>query len=199
MPGDFLEADDPYAVFDAWIAEAAAAEPNDPNAMALATVDESGLPDVRVVLLNGLDRRGFVFYTNVGSAKGRQLAGQPKAALAFHWKSLHRQVRVRGTIEQVTAAEADAYFTTRPRLSQVGAWASRQSEPLGSRAELEAAVAARETEFQGGEPPRPPHWTGFRIVPISIEFWQDRPFRLHDRVVFRAADGGAWTRTRLYP
>lgn len=199
MAGDFHEADDPFVVFDAWLAEAGASEPNDPNAMALATVDGDGLPDVRMVLLNGFDRRGFVFYTNVGSAKGRELAAQPKAAAVWHWKSLRRQIRARGPVEQVSPAEADAYFATRPRLSRIGAWASAQSQPLGSRAELEQAVADREAEFDGVEPPRPPHWTGFRLIPISIEFWQDKPFRLHDRAVFgRRADGG-WTRTRLYP
>lgn len=199
MSGDFHAADDPYSVFEAWMAEAVAAEPNDPNAMALATSGADGLPDVRMVLLNGVDRRGFVFYTNLGSAKGRELAENPQAAVVFHWKSLRRQVRARGRVEQVSGAEADAYYATRPRLSRIGAWASKQSEPLASRAELEQAVAEREAEFEGGEPPRPPHWTGFRIVPISIEFWQDKPFRLHDRAVFKTAGDGAWTRTRLYP
>lgn len=199
MSGDFHEADDPFLVFDAWMADAQASEPNDPNAMALATVDADGLPDVRMVLLNGIDRRGFVFYTNVGSAKGRELAAQPKAAAVWHWKSLRRQIRVRGAVKQVSAEEADAYYSSRPRMSRIGAWASDQSQPLGSRAELEQAVATRDAEFAGVEPPRPPHWTGFRIIPISIEFWQDKPFRLHDRAVFRATGDGAWTRTRLYP
>lgn len=199
MSSDFHATDDPFTIFDAWMAEAAAAEINDPNAMALATVDGDGLPDVRVVLLNGVDRRGFVFYTNVGSAKGRELAAQPRAAAVFHWKSLRRQIRIRGAVERVTDAEADAYFATRPRLSRIGAWASRQSTPLSSRRELEDAVTAFETRFEGEEPPRPPHWTGFRIIPISIEFWQDMPFRLHDRATFAAQPDGSWTRTRLYP
>ena len=199
MSGDFHGAEDPFPVFDAWMAEARAAEPNDPNAMALATVDADGSPDVRMVLMNGLDRRGFVFYSHLGSAKGRELAAQPRAAALFHWKTLRRQVRIRGPVEQVSDAEADAYYATRPRLSRIGAWASKQSQPLASREELLAAVAAREAEFEGREPPRPPHWTGFRIVPHSIEFWLDQPFRLHDRALFsRGADGG-WTRTRLYP
>jgi pyridoxamine 5'-phosphate oxidase len=199
MPGDFHEASDPLPVFEAWMAEAQDSEPNDPNAMALATTDAEGMPDVRIVLLNGLDPRGFVFYSHLGSAKGRQIAAQPKAAAVFHWKSLRRQVRLRGPVELVSDAEADAYFAGRPRLSRIGAWASRQSEALESRAALEQAVAAREAEFAGTEPPRPPHWTGFRIVPISIEFWQDRPFRLHDRAVFLRGADGAWTRERLYP
>ena len=200
MPYDFHDAADPLAVFEAWFADAQASEPNDPNAMALATVDADGLPDVRIVLMNGRDEAGFVFYTNAGSAKGRELKAQPKAALVFHWKSLRRQVRVRGPVEQVSDAEADAYYATRPWLSRIGAWASVQSQPLASRAALEQAVAERESEFERREPPRPPWWTGFRILPISIEFWIDMPFRLHDRAVFtRASAGGDWTRTRLFP
>ncbi|MDR4307934.1 pyridoxamine 5'-phosphate oxidase [Chelatococcus sambhunathii] len=200
MPYDFHQADDPFPVFETWLEEATAAEPNDPNAMALATVDASGLPDVRMVLMNGYDRRGFVFYTNLGSAKARELDATPKASLLFHWKSLRRQVRVRGTVERVTPEEADAYYATRPRLSRIGAWASIQSQPLDSRETLERAVAARETEFLGREPPRPSWWSGFRIVPISIEFWQDGAFRLHDRALFeRTSEDGSWTRTRLYP
>lgn len=205
MPGDsrvldFHAVDDPFAVFDAWLADAKESEPNDPNAMALATVDDDGLPDVRMVLLNGLDRRGFTFFTNAGSAKGRELDGQPKAAAVFHWKSLRRQVRVRGPVERVSPQEADAYFASRPRLSRIGAWASRQSRPLASRAELEEAVAAREAEFEGREPPRPGWWTGYRIVPTSIEFWLDMPFRLHDRAAFtRDTARAPWTRTRLFP
>ncbi|MGA0530523.1 pyridoxamine 5'-phosphate oxidase [Hansschlegelia sp. KR7-227] len=199
MSGDFHATDDPFDVFDSWFEEARASEINDPNAMALATVDADGLPDVRVVLMNGYDRRSLAFYTNVGSAKGRQLDGRPKAAAVFHWKSLRRQVRFRGPVERVTDAEADAYYATRPRLSRIGAWASRQSQPLASRAELEQAVARREAQFEGGDPPRPEWWTGYRIVPISIEFWLDQPFRLHDRAEFRRDGGGGWTRTRLYP
>ncbi len=196
---DFTQAGEPFRLFVEWLDEARRSEPNDPNAMALATVDADGLPDVRMVLLNGFDERGFVFYTNTESAKGRELSGQPKAAAVFHWKSLRRQVRVRGPVEQVTAEEADAYFASRPRLSQIGAWASQQSRPLEGRFALETAVAAVTARHALGDVPRPPHWTGFRILPTQIEFWHDRPFRLHDRVVFRRADDGAWERTRLYP
>ncbi|MEP9349316.1 pyridoxamine 5'-phosphate oxidase [Xanthobacter sp. KR7-225] len=198
--GDFTEASEPFRLFAAWLEEAAKSEPNDPNAMTLATVDESGLPDARMVLLKGLDARGFVFFTNTESAKGRELAAVPKAAAVFHWKSLRRQVRVRGAVEQVSAEEADAYFATRPRLSQIGAWASQQSRPLEGRFALEAAVAATTARYGLGTVPRPPHWTGFRIVPVAIEFWHDRPFRLHDRVLFnRAGEGADWGKTRLYP
>lgn len=198
--GALHEADDPYPLFESWFAEAKDSEPNDPNAMALATVDGDGLPDVRMVLLNGLDRRGFVFFSNRGSAKGSELTGQPKAAAVFHWKSLRRQVRVRGPVEEVSAEEADAYYASRPRLSRIGAWASIQSQPLASRAELEQAVARREAEFEGREPPRPAWWTGWRIVPTSVEFWLDMPYRLHDRAVFsREGAAAPWVRTRLYP
>lgn len=200
MPDDFHEVSEPFQVFEAWLEEAKAAEPNDPNAMALATVDAGGLPDVRMVLMNGYDRRGFVFFTNLGSAKALELLANPKAALLFHWKSLRRQVRVRGAVERVSREEADAYYATRPRLSRIGAWASIQSQPLGSRKELEDAVAAREAEFEGREPPRPGWWSGFRVAPVAIEFWLDMPFRLHDRALFaREAPDGEWTRTRLYP
>jgi pyridoxamine 5'-phosphate oxidase len=168
--------------------------------MSLATVDATGMPNVRMVLLKGLDDRGFVFYTNLDSRKGRELAGQPRAALAFHWKSLTRQVRVRGSVERVEASEADAYFATRPRLAQIGAWASRQSAPLESRLAFEKAVALHTARFGLGSVPRPDHWGGFRVVPVAIEFWHDRPFRLHDRIEFtRGAIGEPWTRTRLYP
>jgi pyridoxamine 5'-phosphate oxidase len=198
--GDFTEADEPLRLFSAWLKEAEVAEPADANAMALATVDNTGLPNVRMVLLKGLDARGFVFYSNDESQKGRELAAQPMAALAFHWKSLTRQVRVRGPVERVDAAEADAYFATRPRLAQIGAWASRQSAPLESRLAFEKAVALHAAKFAVGTVPRPPYWGGYRVVPLSMEFWHDRPFRLHDRVVFRRAGlGEAWARTRLYP
>ncbi|WP_293866657.1 pyridoxamine 5'-phosphate oxidase [uncultured Alsobacter sp.] len=200
MAGDFTASDDPFALFDTWFAEAAKSEVNDPNAMALATVDADGLPDVRMVLLKGADPAGFVFYTNTESAKGTELAGNPKAAVVFHWKSLQRQVRVRGPVERVTDAEADAYFASRARDSRIGAWASQQSRPLESRFALEKAVAYHAARFAVGEVPRPPHWTGFRIRPVYMEFWQNGLFRLHDRVVFRRpAPEGDWNRQRLYP
>ncbi|MGE0856608.1 MAG: pyridoxamine 5'-phosphate oxidase [Hyphomicrobiaceae bacterium] len=202
---DFTLAEDPFALFEAWLREAEASEVNDPNGMALATSDAGGLPNVRMVLLKGLDPpgahpRGFVFYTNTESAKGRELAGNMQAALLFHWKSLRRQVRVRGAVERVQVAEADAYFSTRPRGSRLGAWASDQSRPLDSRFALEKRVAPVTARHLVGDIPRPPHWSGFRVVPVEIEFWHDRPFRLHDRVVFRRAmPAEAWSRTRLYP
>ncbi len=180
------------------MAEAVASEPNDPTAMALATVDADGLPNVRMVLLKGADESGFVFYTNRDSNKGRELAATRKAALAFHWKSLRRQIRARGTVTEVSEAEADVYFASRPRDSRIGAWASQQSRPLESRFAFEKAIAAYAAKYALGEVPRPPYWTGYRIDPVSIEFWHDRPFRLHDRVLFTKAEGG-WTRTRLYP
>ena len=199
--GDFTAATEPFRLFEEWFAEARETEPNDPNAMALSTVDADGLPDVRMVLLNARDERGFVFFTNTGSAKGRELAAVPKAAVVFHWKSLRRQIRVRGLVETVSEAEADAYFATRPRLSQIGAWASQQSRPLEGRFALEGAIAKVTAQYALGTVPRPPHWTGFRIRPVQIEFWHDRPFRLHDRILFRreAPDEGEWARTRLYP
>lgn len=200
ISGDFTESSDPLALFEAWFAEAKAAEPNDPEAMALATVDAAGLPDVRVVLLKAADECGFVFYTNEQSAKGAELAANPKAALALHWKSIRRQVRVRGPVERVSDAEADAYFATRSRPSQIGAWASDQSRPLDSRATFEARVAEVEKRFGGKDVTRPPHWGGYRVVPVQIEFWMDQPYRLHDRVKFtRDGAGGAWRKTRLYP
>jgi pyridoxamine 5'-phosphate oxidase len=189
---------DPFLLFSEWLAEATKSEPNDPNAIALATVDESGLPDVRMVLLKGFGPDGFVFYTNLGSSKGRELASTPKAALCFHWKSLRRQVRIRGSVEPVTLEEADAYFATRPRLAKIGAWASKQSEPLESRLALEKAVALTTARFAVGEVPRPPHWSGFRIVPVEIEFWHDGAFRLHHRARFSRA-GEGWTKAMLYP
>jgi pyridoxamine 5'-phosphate oxidase len=196
--GDLTEADEPWALFRGWIEEAKASEINDPNAMALATVDSDGLPDVRMVLLNGFDENGFVFYTNMESNKGRQLLAQPKAALVMHWKSLRRQVRARGPVIQVSDAQADAYFQGRPRQSRIGAWASQQSRPLESPLALEKAVALTAAKYAIGEVPRPPHWTGFRIAPSVIEFWQDKPFRLHDRVVF-TREGDGWRKVRLYP
>jgi pyridoxamine 5'-phosphate oxidase len=195
---DLDGAADPFSLFGSWLAEAEASEPADPNAMALATVDEDGMPDVRTVLLKGFDEAGFVFYTNLDSRKGRQLRANPKAALLFYWKSLKRQVRLRGVVEPVSSAEADAYFASRPRLSRIGAWASRQSELLESRLALEKAVAAATARFAAGAVPRPPHWSGFRLTPVAIEFWREGAFRLHDRVLFRR-DGEAWSRQRLYP
>ena len=194
----FAGANNPYDLFEAWMAEAKASELNDPDAMALATVDADGLPDARMVLLKGIGPRGFVFYTNYESAKGNELAGQPRAALLFHWKSLRRQVRVRGAVERVTEAEADAYFASRARGSRIGAWASDQSRALESRAVLEARAAEVEARFEGQDVPRPPHWSGFRVIPSQIEFWRDGAFRLHDRLRFDRA-GEGWETTRLYP
>jgi pyridoxamine 5'-phosphate oxidase len=196
--GDFTEENEPFSLFGAWLKDAEAAEVNDPNALALATVDEDGLPNVRMVLLKGFDADGFVFYTNYESTKGRELLGQKKAAMVFHWKSLRRQIRIRGPVEPVSAAEADAYFDSRPRGSRIGAWASKQSRPLEGRFALEKAVAEYTAKFGIGSIPRPDHWSGFRLKPVSIEFWHDRPFRLHDRVEFKRADAG-WEMVRKYP
>jgi pyridoxamine 5'-phosphate oxidase len=197
---DFSAASEPFKLFDSWMKEAEAREPNDPNALALATVDADGMPNVRMVLLKEWDAHGFVFYTNFESAKGRELLAHPKAALCFHWKSLRRQVRARGVAAPVSDGEADAYFASRPRLSRIGAWASKQSRPLESRFALEKAAAQYGVKYALGEVPRPPYWSGFRLAPVEIEFWCDRPFRLHDRIVFRrAAPGEAWTKQRLYP
>jgi pyridoxamine 5'-phosphate oxidase len=198
MNRDFTEAADPIALFSSWLGDAEASEPNDPNAVALATVDAGGMPNARMVLLKGFDARGFAFFTNTGSVKGGELLARPKAALCFHWKSLRRQVRVRGEVTPVDPAEADAYFASRARGSRIGAWASQQSRPLDSRTTLEKAVAAFTARFGEGDIPRPEHWSGFRIVPAEIEFWSNGEFRLHDRLLFRrTADG--WERTRLYP
>lgn len=198
--GDFSQAEEPFRLFSRWLKDAEGKEPNDPNAMAVASVDETGLPDVRMVLLKDFDERGFVFYTNFESKKGQELLASHKAALLFHWKTLRRQVRIRGSVEVVADAEADAYYASRARASRIGAWASRQSRPLESRFALEKAVAEYGLKFGLGEVPRPPHWSGFRVVPSTIEFWHDRPFRLHDRIEFtRDAPGLAWDRVRLYP
>ncbi|MGO4133968.1 pyridoxamine 5'-phosphate oxidase [Rhizobium brockwellii] len=198
--GDFTESGEPFKLFAEWLKEAEASEPNDPNAVALATVDEDGLPNVRMVLLKGFDDDGFVFYTNFESQKGREILGQKKAAMCFHWKSLRRQVRLRGPVEIVADAEADDYFKTRARGSRIGAWASKQSRPLESRFALEKAVAEYTARYAIGEIPRPAHWSGFRIRPTSIEFWKDQKFRLHDRVEFRRpSPEGEWDKVRMYP
>lgn len=206
--GDFTSANEPFALFADWFAEAQASEPNDPNAMALATVDPDGLPDVRMVLMKGYDTDGFVFYSHLASQKGQELAANPKAALLFHWKSLRRQVRVRGPVTPVTEAEADEYFASRPKQSQIGAWASKQSQPLESRFAFEQAIAREAAKHLVGGVPRPAGWSGWRITPQRIEFWHDRPFRLHDRIEFRRdlpaatpndPQSGSWSKVRLYP
>src|SRR3954451_344665 len=205
---------DAFGLFRQWIADAEKSEPEDPNAMALATADASGVPSVRMVLLKGIDERGFVFYTNLESRKGVQLAENPNAALCFHWKSLKRQIRVEGPVEVVSDAEADEYYHSRPRGSQIGAWASRQSRPLEGRWELEKRVAEFTAKHAIGTIPRPPHWSGFRVLPSRIEFWHDRPFRLHDRRAFHRVEASssdangtpgdasgtpAWTTESLFP
>ena len=202
---DFTHAVEPFLLFERWLAEASKSEPNDPNAMALATTGLDGVPNVRMVLLKGLDAsghpgRGFVFYTNLGSAKGQELSAKPQAALLFHWKSLGRQVRVRGTVALVTDEEANAYFATRDRLSRIGAWASKQSEPLESRFALEKAVAVFTAKLGISEVHRPDYWSGYRLTPTEIEFWHSRPHRLHDRILFRRTENSEhWTTVRLYP
>lgn len=191
---------EPFALFEEWLARASQSEPNDPNAMAVATVDADGLPDVRTVLLNGRDARGFVFFTNFESAKGQQLAANPRAALLFHWKSVRRQVRIRGTVTEVAREEADAYFASRPRGSQIASSSSAQSRPVASKQALLAHVKALEAQLGDGPVPRPEHWSGFRVAPTEIEFWQDGAYRLHDRVRFtRASLDAPWHRHRLYP
>jgi pyridoxamine 5'-phosphate oxidase len=198
-PG-FTERNDPLGLFGEWFQEAQKSEPNDPNGMTLATVDKDGLPNARMVLLKSFDERGFVFYTNYESCKGQELLANPKAALVFHWKSLRRQVRIRGPVETVSGEEADLYFASRSRDSRIGAWASQQSRPLESRFALEAAAAKYAAKYALGEVPRPPHWSGFRVKPQTMEFWHDRPFRLHDRVIFhKGHEQGTWSKERLYP
>jgi len=197
---EIAPADEPIALFKDWFEEAKAREPNDPEAMALATVDAGGLPNVRMVLLKGVDHNGFVFYTNLESAKGEELAGNPQAGLCFHWKSLRRQVRVRGTVMPVSDAEADAYFKTRAKDSQIGAWASRQSRPLEGRFALEREVARFAAKYALQSVPRPPHWSGFRLQPLAIEFWRNRPFRLHERLLYaRDSLDSPWVTSRLFP
>ena len=195
---NFTERTEPYALFDEWLKEAEASEPNDPNTLALASVDESGMPNVRMVLLKGVDERGFVFYTNFESAKGQEVLGAMKAAMCFHWKSLRRQVRVRGPVEIVTDEEADAYYNSRHPQSRLGAWASDQSRPLDGRQTLIDRVEEYREKYGEENIPRPPHWSGFRIKPDTIEFWQDGEFRLHDRIVF-SPSGDGWDKVRLYP
>jgi pyridoxamine 5'-phosphate oxidase len=196
LPAD--PAADPMALFHAWLADATAREVNNPTAMTLATVDRQGQPAARMVLLKGADEHGFVFYTNLESQKAEDLAGNPRASLLFHWKSINRQVRIEGTAMLVSGAEADAYFATRPRGAQIGAWASRQSRPLESRFALEKHVAEFTAKFGLGKVPRPPFWSGYRVRPERIEFWQEKPFRLHDRLVFHRTTGG-WRTEKLYP
>ena len=198
--GDFTEADEPLRLFTAWFAEARKTEPVNPDAMTLATVGADGTPNARMVLMKAFDERGFVFYTNTDSVKGHELAEAPKAALTFYWKTLQRQVRARGSVEVVSKEEADSYFATRSRMAQIGAWASRQSTALESRLAFEKAIARFTAKFAVGTVPRPPYWVGYRVAPQEVEFWQERPFRLHDRVAFtRAAPTAPWIKTRLYP
>lgn len=198
--GDPLDATDPFGLFADWLAEARRTEPNDPNALSLATVDAQGLPNVRMVLLKGFDETGFVFYTNFESQKGAELLGTMKAAMCFHWKSLRRQVRLRGPVTVVSDVEADAYYESRPRGSRIGAWASRQSRPLESRFALEKEVARYTAKYALGAIPRPPHWSGFRLSPTHVEFWRDGKFRLHDRFIFtRDGEGAAWRTARYFP
>ena len=198
--GGILAQTDPLALFGTWLAEAGKSEPNEPEAMALATVDARGWPDVRMVLLKSADDSGFVFYTNLESAKGRALLAHPHAALCFHWKTLRRQVRVRGTVTQVGDDEADAYFASRAKDSQIGAWASAQSRPMEARFAFEREIAKYAARFALSKVPRPPHWSGFRVTPLEIEFWRDRPFRLHDRLLYRRESRDApWRTERLYP
>ncbi len=197
---DFTDAEDPFALFEQWLQKAKNHEVNDPTALSLATVDHEGMPNVRMVLLKGFDTEGFVFYTNFGSAKGEELLSAQKAAMGFHWKSIRRQVRIRGNVEVVSDEEADTYYASRPRGSRIGAWASKQSRQLESKFALEKEVAKYTAKFGVSAIPRPENWSGFRVVPTTIEFWKDGAFRLHDRVLFnRSGPGDSWEKTRLYP
>ena len=191
--------DTPLSLFRKWLADAGESEPNDPTAMTVATADADGMPSARMVLLKEADERGFVFYTNTESQKGSELDANPRAALVFHWKTLRRQVRVSGAVERVSDSEADAYFASRARGSQIGAWASEQSRPLDGRFELEKRVAKFAAKFGVGTVPRPPHWTGYRVVPSRVEFWQDKPFRLHERLIYTRATDGGWSTGRIFP
>lgn len=196
--GEVFTSEDPIVLFEQWFALASAHEPNDPNAMSLATADDTGAPDVRIVLMKDFDRRGVTFYTHETSAKGRQIAQNARAALCFHWKSIRRQIRLRGRVEKVAASEADAYFAERARGARLGAWASKQSAPLESREGFLEAIAAAEKKFEGADVPRPTQWVGYRLVPEEIEFWVNRPYRLHDRLLFMSKASG-WSACRLYP
>ncbi len=194
------EAANPFDLFAEWLSLAEKKEVNDPNAMAVATVDKDGLPDIRMVLLKAYDEKGFVFYTNYESAMGHELADYPVAALDFHWKSMRRQIRVRGTVTPVAPEEADAYFATRAKDSQIGAWASKQSRPMAGRWEFEKRIAQYALKYGLTKVPRPPHWSGYRVSPLQIEFWRDRPFRLHDRLRYiRASESSPWQTAKLYP
>ncbi len=190
---------DPFAHFQTWMAEAETSEPSDPNAMTVVTATPDGKPSARTILLKGLDARGFVFYTNKQSRKADELAANANVFLLFYWKSQGRQIRIEGVVEHVTDAEADAYYATRPRISRLGAWASRQSRPLATRAELERRLAEYDAKYPGEDIPRPPHWSGYRVIPAHFEFWQNMPFRLHDRTIYEPAPGGGWSSGKLFP
>lgn len=194
-----LPENDPFRLLNDWLVDAKRTETADYNAMTLATVDADGQPDARIVLLKSHDEQGLVFYTNYESRKGEELGANPRACLNFHWKSLQRQIRILGRVEKVTPAEADAYFASRPRISKLGAWASDQSRPLADRSLLEARLAEAEARFPGNDVPRPPHWSGYRVIPNQFEFWREMPYRLHDRLIFTRTESGGWETGRLFP